>query len=205
MKSVEIIRSWFSVLTKPDKTVKLLEKKKLKAVDGFKSIALLSLIASLIACFLMLLVAGFASFTEIVKEAVLMFIGISLFGIVVLSVFSYLFVKIMKRHKGKAKFDKITGVYGLFAGMMAVAMIPYAAGYILMRVFMTIPLLAYFLMGAGVVVSTAYSGRILGVLIEAVSGIEKVKVNEMMWVQNLVIGLGYFTLLVVTGVLVSLS
>ena len=203
MNSVEIIKTWWQALTLPDNTVKNLSRKKIGAREGVLSITYLSLIFSLIGILALLATTGFSNLFESIKIGVIGFVLLIVFGIVALYLFSWFFTKIMKKHKGKAKMEKIIAIYGLFIGIMIVSMIPYAISYSLYFAFSSIPLLGYFLLGLGVLASTAYAGRATGVIIETLVNIEKVSINKVAWVQGAAMGMVYLVFLTSLGAILQ--
>jgi|GEM_PF-4258454 len=205
MNSVEIIKMWYYGLTKPNKTVKELSKKKLKVKDGFLSLIYLSFILSFLISLFLLLISNSISLIEVIKIGVISFVGLSLIGVIGLYVFSWIFKKLIKKHKGKAKLEKIVGLFGLFVGMFALTVVPYFIGYSFTLLLKTTPLISYFLFGLGLLLTAGYSGRVTGLILEIVSDVEKVKVNEIGWIQGLTIGLLYLFIMSLTGLIMQLG
>ncbi len=195
MNSVEIIKTWWTSLVDTNKTIKMLEKKKLSFKDGAVSIAWISLIISVALALMAQFAAGSALSSKaggVIGVFILSFIGFFIIGAIGLWVFSWIFMKIAKKHKGKAKLGKISGFYGMIAGALMLTFIPYLIGYGLMLFFNSIPLIGLSFLGLGLLVYAAYASKIMGMVFEFLSDVEKMKVNEIGWIQGLTIGILYF-------------
>ena len=203
MNSVEIIKMWWNSLAATNKAIKTLEKKKLSFKDGTVSIAWISLIFSVALALMAQFAAGNALSSKaggVIGIFILSFIGLFVIGTIGLWILSWVFMKIARRHKGKAKFGKIAGFYGILAGALMLTFVPYLIGYALMLFFTSIPLIGLSLLGLGLLVYAAYASKVMGMLFEYLSDIEKLKVNEIGWIQGLTIGVLYFIGILLLGI-----
>ena len=73
-----------------------------------------------------------------------------------------------------------------------------------MALFKSTPLLGYGLMGAGLAITTAYSGRAAGIVFELLESAEKTKVSKIGWAQGAALGIIYFAFLLLTGIAMQL-
>ena len=206
MKIKEIIKMWYQGLTKTDKTIKKLEKSKLTFKDGAYSLIAFSFIISLLSLIgvvLLTIVTG-SNFTTMIIEGVylslMILISLSLFSVIGLLVFTWLFRKVANRYKGKGKFEKEAGLFGITGVMLFLAMIPQVVGGEILKVYyISTPLISYFLYGLGILISLAYILKIGGITFEILVGMEKLKINKIMWIQGLTIGIIYFIFFLLLG------
>jgi len=196
MKATEIIKTWFTLLTEPEKTVKKLQKKKLTTSDGLISVAILGMVGFLL---LSIPIATTTNTYGSPAYAVGSIIGTMIAGaaisIIGLLICAGILRFIANHYKGKGKFGEIVGAFGIIGGAMAIAQIPMVffmlAGIlrnlVLMGIvgFITIP------------ITSALSTMVTGELFELISAKEKLSVTISAMVYGATIGLivGIFILI----------
>lgn len=197
MKIKEIIKMWYEGLAKTDKTIKKLEKKKLTFKDGAVSLIALNFIIALLFLIGVLLLTSItgSDSTAMLTEGLTLFIGIfvgfSIISVIGLAIFTWLFRKVADKHKGKGKFGKEAGFFGILIGMFFLTMIPYILGYGLMILTETIPLLSFLFLGIGMLIYMAYIGKVAGLAVEVLSAMEKIKIHKLGWIYGLTMGIIY--------------
>jgi len=207
MKVMKITKMWWEGLTKTDATIKKLTKSKLTFKDGAYSLIAFSFVISLLFLIGIILLAGVTGgnsttmITEGLNLSLITFILFSLISVIGLAVFTWLFRKIADKHKGKGKFGKEAGLFGIIAGMMFLTMIPYFIGFFLMLILNSTPIISYLIYGIGIALTVAYTAKVSGIMIEAIVEMEKLKINKILWIQGLTIGVLYLIFFLLLGLI----
>jgi uncharacterized protein (DUF983 family) len=170
MKLTEYGKLWYGGIFKPTEAAKKMQKEKPGTQEGAISVALLSLIIGVI-----LGATGMmAGTTDVVMLWASSLIFLPIIMVLCLLAFAGVFRFIANALKGKAKYDATAGFFGIYAGIMVIAMLPMMifegiAGFVSDGMF------ALVLTAIGILGTTMMSGIASGFLYEVLSSSEKTK------------------------------
>lgn len=196
MKLTEYGKLWYGGIFKPTDAIKKFQKEKPGTKEGVTSIAMLSIIVGVILGATGMM-AGTTDIVMLWASAVVLFPILAAVGLLV---FAGVFRVIANGLKGKAKYGATAGFFGIYAGMMVIAMIPTmvlnsAAGFVSDATF------ALVLMAIGILGTAMMSGVASGFLYEVLSTSEKTKLPRTGLIYGTTTGLITVILMVLVTLL----
>ncbi|MEM0372279.1 MAG: YIP1 family protein [archaeon] len=196
MKLTEYGKLWYGGIFKPTEAIKRIQKEKPGTKEGLTSVVLLSLVIGVVFG----TIGTFAGTEDVVMLWTSSLILIPILAAICLLLFAGIFRFVANNFKGKAKFDETVGFFGIYAGVIVVAMVPLAifnavAGAVADATF------ALLLVAIGTLGTAMLSGVASGLLYEVLSSIEKTKLPRTGLIYGTTTGLITVLLMVIVALL----
>jgi len=198
MKAKDYISLWFKGITDAEKTVKKLEKGKMRTKEGITSIGFFSLLVGII---LLLISIPFMKTTQsAIMATVELLIILPFAAIVGLLIFSAVLSFISNNVGGKTSTSKITGLFGFIAPMMFLISIPVFIAMFLGALSRNV-LVYWLLMGIGGLITATAGGVVNALMLQALSGTQKTSLVKAGLVYGATVGVIILVIYLVIGLL----